>query len=263
MNEQHDGLPLAGRRILVVGASGGIGGAIVEMLGRRGVQLLVSSYDGERLARLCDRWTSDGLEIVEAIPCDLTDPASIKTAFGAVSADGVVFAAGVGASGRPIGGCTREEIDATLMINAAAPVYVLNAMLPGLVLAPFADVVLIGSTVALYPTGGALYGASKSATHMLACNLRLELEDESVRVIEVAPGRVRTDLFRRARGDDGAQEILRRASEFLDPDDVANCVSFALSMPRHVQVNVLEVVPSNQILGGSRMSKTPDKKIIR
>lgn len=89
---------------------------------------------------------------------------------------------------------------------------------------------------------------------MMACNLRLELQGREVRVIEVAPGRVRTELFRKARGAEGALAVLSRADEFLDPSDVAQCVRFALELPRRAQVSMLEVMPTHQIVGGSRMA---------
>lgn len=246
--------PLATRRILVVGATGGIGGAIVASLGAGGASMIIAGRDAAVLDERRQAWVGRGVDIAGAVVCDLSDAASIDGSFADLDIDSVVFAAGVGASGRPLRDSLAGEIEATITANTLGPLLVLRAILPGLVAKPHADVVCIGSTVGQHSSNSSLYGASKAASHMMMSNLRLELEGESVRVIEIAPGRVRTELFRRARGEEGAADVLRHGDDFLDPQDVAACVRFALELPRRAQVNLLEVMPSKQILGGSRMT---------
>lgn len=240
------------RRTLVMGATGGIGRAVVEDLGGRGATIVAAARDVSALNTLREHWLQMSINIERALQIDFDVPETIETALRDVEVDSVVLASGIGASGRRLWEHDRTEIEASLSANTAGPLLVLRAVLPRLV-QHGGDVVCIGSTVAHYPTSSALYGATKAATHMMACNLRLELEHHDVRVIEIAPGRVKTDLFARARGD-AANTVLADSEAFLDPGDVAACVAFALDMPRHAQINLIEVVPSRQILGGSRMA---------
>lgn len=97
--------------------------------------------------------------------------------------------------------------------------------------------------------GGGGYVAAKHAEHALAATLRLELAGEPVRVIEIAPGMVRTEEFsvKRYRGDaERAAAVYAGVREPLTADDVANCVVWTLTRPHHVNVDLLVVRPRAQ-----------------
>jgi len=97
--------------------------------------------------------------------------------------------------------------------------------------------------------GGGGYVAAKHGEHALAATLRLELYDKPVRVIEIAPGMVRTDEFavKRFRGDEAkAAAVYAGVAEPLTADDVADAVSWAVTRPAHFNVDLMVIRPRAQ-----------------
>ncbi len=113
-----------------------------------------------------------------------------------------------------------------------------------------ADLVFVTSTAAqtAYP-GGAGYNAAKAAEKMLVNALRLELNGEPLRVVEIAPGMVYTEEFtiNRLGGDTAAAEKVYEGVEApLTADDIADIIAYALNAPRHVNLDLVTVRPVAQ-----------------
>ena len=116
-------------------------------------------------------------------------------------------------------------------------------------------VVNIGSTAGLYPITSAIYGGSKGAVHMLGPNLRLELRGSGVRVTEVCPGRVETEIFDASFDDPAvAAKVKDSGIEDLQPEDIADAILYALDTPWRVNISTLEIVPVEQSYGGLHMA---------
>jgi len=96
--------------------------------------------------------------------------------------------------------------------------------------------------------GGASYTAAKHGVHTLAETLRLELNGEPVRVIEIAPGMVRTDEFslNRLGSADAADAVYRGVREPLVADDIADCIAWTVTRPHHVNIDLMVVRPLAQ-----------------
>jgi NADP-dependent 3-hydroxy acid dehydrogenase YdfG len=125
-----------------------------------------------------------------------------------------------------------------------------QALLPLLVAGQDAAVVVLSSTAgfAAYEGGGG-YVAAKHAEHAIAATLRLELCGEPVRVIEVAPGMVRTEEFalNRYRGDAGAAAaVYAGVAEPLTAEDVADAITWAVTRPGHVNIDLMVLRPRAQ-----------------
>jgi NADP-dependent 3-hydroxy acid dehydrogenase YdfG len=137
----------------------------------------------------------------------------------------------------------------TYEVNVLGTVRLTKALLPALRASGRGDVVFVGSTAGLISyEGGASYTAAKHAVHTLAETLRLELCGEPVRVIEIAPGMVRTDEFSRNRlgSQQAADAVYRGVREPLVADDVADCIAWTITRPHHVNVDLLVVRPRAQ-----------------
>ena len=93
-----------------------------------------------------------------------------------------------------------------------------------------------------------------SATSRIAC-AAISL-GTGVRISEICPGRVETQLYRTAIGTEGAKAELYDGYEPIHPEDIAALVMAAINMPRNVDVSRIEVFPTSQAVGGSRMVKT-------
>lgn len=189
----------ADARVLLTGASGGIGRALCATLRAHGAKVLGTGRT-DAPAGLCDAW----------VRADITTEAGIAAVTEAAMrwrATVVVHAAGLPCFA-PLAQTTDADIDSVLATNLIAPMRLTRAMLPHLLAQSEAQVVFTGSALARIGLPGfALYGASKAGLHGFAESLRRELADTSVRVKTLAPRSTRTafndpsvEAFNRATG---------------------------------------------------------------
>ncbi|MGY1635264.1 SDR family oxidoreductase [Geodermatophilus sp. SYSU D00742] len=237
-------LPGQGRTAVVTGASSGIGAATARRLAAEGFDLVLG-------ARRMDRLTALAEEIgARALPLDLTDPDSVATFVGALDGvDVLVNNAGGAFDAAPVAEADLDSWARTYDVNVLGTVRLTKALLPALIASGAGDLLFVGSTAGLISyEGGASYTASKHAVHTLAETLRLELFDQPVRVVEIAPGMVKTDEFTLNRvGDrEKAEAVYRGVREPLVAEDIADCIAWALTRPHHVNVDLLVVRPRAQ-----------------
>lgn len=238
---------LDGRRILVTGASSGIGAACARAVAADGAQVALLARSPERLADLADE--IDGI----ATPADVTDRSAVEAAVAqAVAAwgglDGLVNAAGVARPG-PLAEADPDDWRLTFDVNVIGLLEVTRASLEHLSAAPFADIVNVSSTSGRRRASVAMtvYSASKHAVHVLSDGMRQEFRDRGIRVTTLAPGFVRTPLFESV--EDGALRDRYEASmqeKGLDVDDVARQVVHILRQPPDVDLIEVAVMSMRQ-----------------
>src|SRR5262249_45732379 len=149
-----------------------------------------------------------------------------------------------------------DAIDTMIATNFTAPLHLARLALPGMIERGFGHLFFIGSSAGRFPhPNSAVYGASKAGMSLFCDALRCDLLGSGVRVTEISPGRVQTKLYRTAIGLEGAQAELYDGYEAIAPEEIAGLVVTALEMPAHVDVSRLEVFPTSQAVGGSRMVK--------
>ncbi|MGY1590397.1 SDR family oxidoreductase [Geodermatophilus sp. SYSU D00708] len=237
-------LPGAGRTAVVTGASSGIGAATATRLAAEGFDVVLGARRLDRLAELA------GAIGGRALPLDLTDPASVEEFAAALDrVDVLVNNAGGAFDAAPVAEADLDSWERTYEVNVLGTVRLTKALLPKLIASGAGDLLFMGSTAGLISyEGGASYTAAKHAVHTLAETLRLELYDQPVRVVEIAPGMVKTEEFTLNRvGDrEKAESVYRGVREPLVAEDVADCVAWALTRPHHVNVDLLVVRPRAQ-----------------
>ena len=230
---------------LVTGASRGIGAATVTALRRQGLTVHALARRKERLD-----------ELAAATGCtthvlDLRDSNALYGLLGDLEADILINNAGLGRGFEPLFKAAPEDIDTTLGTNVLAATHVLRAVLPSMVARKRGHVVNISSVAGLYPIKSSVYGASKGAVHLLSQNLRLELQGSGVRVTEICPGRVATEFFDVAIDDAALRAKVKDTGiEELTAEDIAGAIMFALDAPWRVNVNLIELQPTEQTFGG-------------
>jgi NADP-dependent 3-hydroxy acid dehydrogenase YdfG len=238
------GPPGAGRAAVVTGASSGIGAATARRLAAEGFDVVVGARRLDRLAALAEETGA------RALPLDLTDPGSVAAFAAALDrVDVLVNNAGGAFDARPVAEADLDSWARTYEVNVLGTVRLTKALLPKLVESGAGDVLFVGSTAGLVSyEGGASYTAAKHGVHTLAETLRLELCGQPVRVVEIAPGMVRTDEFslNRLGSQDAADAVYRGVREPLVAEDVADCIAWALTRPHHVNVDLLVVRPRAQ-----------------
>jgi len=228
----------------VTGASSGIGAATAQRLAAEGFQVVVGARRMERLEPLA---ASIG---ARALPLDVTDPSSVDAFAAALDrVDVLVNNAGGAFDAARVADADLDSWVQTYEVNVLGTVRLTKALLPALRASGAGDVVFVSSTAALVSyEGGASYTAAKHGVHTLAETLRLELNGERVRVMEVAPGMVRTEEFslNRLGSAEAADAVYRGVREPLVAEDIADCIAWALTRPHHVNVDLMVVRPLAQ-----------------
>jgi NADP-dependent 3-hydroxy acid dehydrogenase YdfG len=234
----------AGRTAVVSGATSGIGAATAERLAAEGFDVVLGARRMDRLAGLAERIGG------RALALDVTDPASVEAFAAALDrVDVLVNNAGGSFDAAPVAEADLDSWARTYEVNVLGTVRLTKALLPALRASGAADLVFMGSTAGLISyEGGASYTAAKHGVHTLAETLRLELNGEPVRVIEIAPGMVRTEEFslNRLGSAEKADAVYRGVREPLTAEDVADCVAWTVTRPHHVNVDLLVVRPLAQ-----------------
>ncbi len=238
--------PPASRGVAVVtGASSGIGAATARQLAALGFQVTI-------VARRMDRLT-DLAAGIGAVPyqLDVTDRAAVDRFADTLPVVDVLINNAGGAFGAdPVAGSDPADWQAMFDVNVMGSLHMTQALLPKLIASGAGTLVFMSSTAGFVAyEGGGGYVAAKHGTHSLAATLRLELVAEPVRVIEIAPGMVRTDEFavKRMRGDEEkAAGVYQGVAEPLTAEDVADTVAWAVTRPPHVNVDLLVLRPRAQ-----------------
>jgi NADP-dependent 3-hydroxy acid dehydrogenase YdfG len=229
---------------VVTGASSGIGAATATALAAAGFSVVIGARRVDRLEEVAAR--SGGL----ALPLDVTDPDSVAAFAGRVPEARVLVNNAGGAVGRePVAEADAEAWRWMWEVNFLGTVRMTRALLPALERSGDGHVVTVGSIAGFeaYASGGG-YVSAKHAERALSKTLRLELLGKPIRVTEVNPGLVGGTEFSlvRFRGD---QERARKVYEGLTPltpEDVADCIAWAVTRPSHVNIDEIVVRPRDQ-----------------
>jgi len=242
------------RRVLVTGASSGIGAAVVHHLAGAGFEVHALARRDERLAGLA---AETGCRTHVA---DLRDTAAIE-ALAAIEPEILVNNAGLGAGIAGLATASAGDIEQTIGVNVTAMLQVLRVLLPGMIARRRGHVVNIGSVAGIYPNLSAVYGASKGAVRQLGRNLRLELRGTGIRVTEIQPGRVATEFYDAAIPDDPTTRDRLKTTGIreLQPLDIAGAIHYAITAPAHVNVSAIELQPLEQSFGGAHFDPVRGK----
>jgi NADP-dependent 3-hydroxy acid dehydrogenase YdfG len=234
---------------LVTGASTGMGAAIAERLAKRGLTVHAVARNEERLNDLADK--------TGAVPhvVDLTDTAGLTAAVGNLEIDVLVNCAGVSRPGNILDS-SASDIDELVDVNLRGLLQLTRLVLPGMVERDRGHVINISSIAGLYNFyGHTVYHATKAAVHQVSRQLRNDTVGKRIRVTEICPGRVETEIFGRNMG--GTPEAMEEAwktyyegYESLTTDDIVNAMDYAIETPRHVNVGMMELMPTFQVPGG-------------
>lgn len=245
------------RTALVTGANTGMGAAITETLAKRGLTVYGVARDAARLDEVAARTGMIPLAV------DVTDTAALTSAVGRLEIDILVNNAGVSATGNILD-AAPESVDAMVDVNLRAVLHLCRLLMPGMVERDLGHVVNISSIAGLYNFyGHTAYHATKAAIHQISRQLRNDVIGKRVRVTEICPGRVETEIFGRNLG--GTPEAMREAwetyyegYESITTKDIADTIEFAIDAPRHVNLGLIEITPTFQVPGGLEFVRRQD-----
>ena len=244
---------MGSRTVFVTGASAGFGEAIARRFAADGARVIISARRSDRIAELAKELGSDALPLT----LDVRDRAAVAGAvselppeFAAI--DVLVNNAGLALGLQPAYEASLDDWDAMIDTNCKGLAYCARAVLPGMVQRGHGHVINLGSIAGTYPyPGGNVYGATKAFVHQFSLDLRSDLQGTGVRVTSVEPGLSGGTEFSVVRfgGDRGKAGQVYEGVHPLEAGDVAEAVHWAASLPSHVNINVIEMMPVAQSFG--------------
>ncbi len=235
---------------LVTGASSGIGAAVVERLSAEGIKVHALARSRDALEALAARTGC----VPHAI--DVTDTAALTRLCAAVDFDILVNNAGVDKP-RKLLEAQPEDIDLLVDVNIRAVLHLCRLIVPGMVARDRGHVVNISSIAGAYNFGGnSTYHATKAAVSMLSNQLRVDAFGARVRVTEICPGRVATDIFAHVHGDSPETRAkFLDGFELPEAKDIADAIAFAIAAPVAVNIGHMEITPTLQVMGGLQTAR--------
>lgn len=246
--------------VLVTGATAGFGLAIAERYLREGARVVAAGRREDRLAALVRAHP----ERCAAAVMDVRERASVDAALAALppafrDVDVLVNNAGLALGLEKAHEASWDDWEQMIDTNVKGLAYVTRAVLPGMVARARGHVVNLGSVAATYPyPGGNVYGATKAFVTQLSLMLRADLLGTPVRVTCLEPGLAAETEFSLVRfhGDAERARKVYAGTTPLTAEDVAEVVLWCTTLPEHVNVNRLELMPTGQAFGPMAVHRT-------
>ncbi|HBT13091.1 MAG TPA: NADP-dependent 3-hydroxy acid dehydrogenase, partial [Erwinia persicina] len=172
--------------------------------------------------------------------------------------DILVNNAGLALGIEPAQRASLEDWEDMIDTNNKGLVYMTRALLPAMVERNVGHIINIGSIAGSWPyPGGNVYGATKAFVRQFSFNLRTDLHGTALRVTDIEPGLVGGTEFSNVRfkGDDSRADSVYDGTEPLTPEDVTEAVWWVATLPKHVNISALEMMPVGQSQAGLRVHK--------
>lgn len=241
-------LRLKNKRILITGATGGIGKALVARFYREDAIIYPVARDRKRLENLINRFTNN-YNAMEGFQADLNSDQDLEElCFGIKNKikklDIIIFSAADFIK-KNIEDTTSEDFTRLFNVNVKAPLIITKSLLP-LLKNTKGQIVFLNSTVALMNSRAslALYTASKYAMRAIADSLREEVNDSGVRVVTIYPGRTDTKLQKRIHSIEGRNY---NKNFLMKPDDIVTTVVHSLTLSRSAEITDVYMRPHKKI----------------
>lgn len=246
--------------LLVTGATAGFGAAITRRFVQDGHRVIATGRRADRLRALHDELGS----AVLPFPLDVTDAAAAAALPGSLPpgwhVDVLVNNAGLALGIAPAQQASLHDWDTMIATNISGLIRLTHALLPAMIERDSGHIVNLSSTAASYPyPGGNVYGATKAFVTQFTLNLKADLTGTGVRVTDIEPGLVGGSEFSAVRfgGDAEKAAAVYAGTTPLSPGDIAEAVAWVVSLPPHVNVNRVELMPTCQGPGPLVIKRRP------
>jgi len=245
------------RTAFVTGVTSGIGESAARRFVAGGWRVIGT---GRRTDRL-DALASELGEALHPINLDMTETEAFAGAIDALppewrSIDLLLNNAGLAPPMSDLQNAGQAPLDIVIDTNVGGLVALTRALLPRLVETRGA-VINLSSVAASYPyKGGAVYAGSKAFVRAFSLGLRCDLAGTGVRVTSIEPGMVETEFtLVRTGGNQAASDALYADMDPMTADDIAETIWWVATLPTHLNINALELMPVNQSWGGFAVTR--------
>lgn len=236
--------------VVITGASAGIGAAAAHRFAKEGCRIVLLARRLDRLEQLQKELPSPAW----SYELDVTSSERVADVMAAIEKnqgpiDVLINNAGLAFGLDPAYKCDVKEWDQCVDVNIKGLLHSTHAVLPLMVKRNKGHIINLGSTAGSYPyPGGNVYCGTKAFVHQFSLALRADLLGTKVRVSCIEPGLVGGTEFSvvRFRGDEKRAKSVVENKQALEPDDVAQVIYFCYSLPEHVNLNTVEMMPVSQ-----------------
>lgn len=241
---------LSSMTVFITGATSGFGAAAARRFAADGAKLVLCGRRTDRLEALKAELANVPVHIVTL---DVTQRADVFQAFAGLprifsAIDVLVNNAGLAQGLEPSQAANLDDWDTMVDTNIKGLLYCTRAALPGMVERRRGHIINIGSIAGSYPyAGGNAYGGTKAFVDQFTLNLRADLLGTNVRATVIKPGMCETEFsLVRFKGDSQQAAKVYEGMQPLTAEDVAESIHWVAAQPAHVNVNILEIMPTQQ-----------------
>jgi 3-hydroxy acid dehydrogenase/malonic semialdehyde reductase len=241
------------KTILITGATSGIGAACARRFVADGHRVIIT---GRRLDRLAALVKELGPAVLP-VKLDITNTAFVASLLEILPPDArqidvLVNNAGLALGLSPAWEADLDDWDQMIATNITGLVHMTRAILPQMVARDDGLILNLGSVAGEYPyPGGHVYGGTKAFVQQFSLNLRADLAGKNIRVTDIEPGMVGGSEFSQVRfnGDEERAAKVYEGISPLTPEDIAETASWLVSLPKHMNINRIEMMPTCQAAG--------------
>jgi len=240
------------KTIFITGATAGIGAASARRFASEGWQVIGTGRRRDRL----DALAGELGDFFHPLLLDMRAPGDFGSALAALperyrEIDLLLNNAGLAPPMSNLQDADQDPLDVAIDTNVTGLVALTRALLPRLIERK-GSIINLASVAATYPyRGGAVYAGTKAFVRQFSLGLRCDLQGTGVRVTSIEPGMVETEFtLVRTGGDQAASDALYANMDPMTAEDIAGTIWWVASLPPHLNINTLELMPVNQSWGG-------------
>lgn len=246
------------KTVLITGATAGFGAAAARLFVRNGWRAVVTGRRADRIAALVGEL---GPGTAHGAAFDIRDSAAMDAAidglpadFGAI--DLLINNAGLALGTAPAFKADLDQWRQMVDTNITGLMAITHKLLPRLIERRGA-IINISSVAATYPyPGGNVYGGTKAFVRQFSLGLRSDLHGTGVRVTSIEPGMAETEFtLVRTGGSQAASDTLYKGADPMTAEDIAETLHWVASLPPHININALELMPVSQSWAGFQVAR--------
>ena len=249
------------KTVLITGATSGFGMAAARRFAKEGWRLIVTGRRGDRLDSLAAEL---GGTRIHCAAFDMRDNQAIfdmaaKLPVDFANVDVLINNAGLALGTAPAQQASLDDWHTMIETNIIGLVTITKTLLPTLI-ARKGAILNLSSVASTYPyPGGNVYGGTKAFVKQFSLGLRSDLHGTGVRVTSLEPGLCESEFtLVRTGGNQAAYDALYKGAHALQPEDIAETLYWLATLPPHVNMNRIEMMPVSQSFAPFHISRGPD-----